>query len=488
MTSPAASITEDDRRMIVIGALISMLLAALDSTIVAPALPTIGATLGQTEWLPWVISAYFLTGTAVTPLYGKLADIKGRRPVLFAAVGIFLVGSVLCAIAPTMPLLVIGRAIQGLGGGGLMALAQTIIGDVVPPKERSRYMVYISGVWAFASLAGPVIGGFFAQHLSWTLIFWINLPVGAIALAMSERTLRKLPTVRRDHKLDLLGALLIVAATVALQLALTWGGTTLPWDSLEIIGLLGGSIVVFVLFGVHLTRADEPLIPPRVLKDRVIATATASLFFSSISFVGLSVYVPVYLEFHVGLGPAAAGVALVAFLGGTVIGANIAGRMMRTREHYKRVAVAGCSLGTAGLFVLAAIAGSAPFWLVEVMIAIIGFGIGTQFPVITVSVQNAAEQRDLGIATAALAFLRSLGSVIGVAILGAILINTGVAAAVGEGLHRTGASGMADTDVSAVFSTVFVVAGIAQGIGLLLLALMEERPLRGQPMASAATE
>ncbi len=484
--APAASITEDDRRMIVIGALISMLLAALDSTIVAPALPTIGAALGQAEWLPWVVSAYFLTGTAVTPLYGKLADIKGRRPVLFSAVGIFIVGSVVCAMAPTMPILVIGRAIQGLGGGGLIALAQTIIGDVVPPKERSRYMVYISGVWAFASLAGPVVGGFFAQHLSWALIFWINLPLGAVALALSERTLRKLPRVHRDHTLDLFGALLIVTATVALLLALTWGGTTLPWGSPEILGLIGGSVLLFVWFGWHLTRIEEPLIPPRVLKDRVIASATGSIFFSSIAFVGLSVYVPVYLEFHVGLGAAAAGVALVAYLGGTVIGANVAGRMMRRTDHYKRVAVAGCTLGTAGLFALAAMAGTAPFWLIEVMIALIGFGVGTQFPVITVSVQNAAEQRDLGVATAALAFLRSLGSVIGVAILGAILINTGITAAVGEGLHRAADTPVAD--VGPVFAIVFAVAGVAQGLGLLLLILMEERPLRGRPMAAATAE
>ncbi len=288
MNAPAASITEDDRRMIVIGALISMMLAALDSTIVSPALPTIGAALGQTEWLPWVVSAYFLTGTAVTPLYGKLADIKGRRPVLFSAVGIFILGSIVCAMAPTMPILVIGRAIQGLGGGGLIALAQTIIGDVVPPKERSRYMVYISGVWAFASLAGPVVGGFFAQHLSWALIFWINLPLGAVALALSERTLRKLPRVHRDHRLDVTGAVLIVAATVALLLALTWGGTALPWGSPEILALIGGSLLLFVAFGWHLTRIEEPLIPPRVLKDPVIATATGSIFFSSIAFVGLS--------------------------------------------------------------------------------------------------------------------------------------------------------------------------------------------------------
>ncbi|BBE73307.1 MDR family MFS transporter [Oharaeibacter diazotrophicus] len=475
-TAPAA-ITEEDRRQIVIGALISMLLAALDQTIVAPALPTIGAVLGDAEWLPWVISAYFLTGTAVTPLYGKLADLKGRRPVLFAAVGIFLVGSVVCAAAPTMPVLVIGRAIQGLGGGGLIALAQTIIGDVVPPRERSRYMVYITGVWAFASLAGPVVGGFFAQHLSWTLIFWINLPIGAGALLLSERTLRKLPVVRRDHRLDLLGAALVVAATVALQLALTFGGRDLPWTSPEILGLFAAALALFVVFGVHLTRAPEPLVPPRVLANPVIATATFSLFFSSIAFVGLSVYFPIYLELVVGLGPASSGVALVAFLGGTVSGANLAGRIMRKSERYKRIAVAGSTLAVAMLVLLAVVAPTGSFVAVEILIALIGLGVGTQFPVTTVSVQNAAEQRDLGVATAALAFLRSLGSVIGVAVLGAVLISTGVAAAVGEGMHQAG--GAAAGEAAAVFRWVFAVAAAAQAASLVLLLAMEEKPLRG---------
>ncbi len=224
--------------------------------------------------------------------YGKLADIKGRRPVLFAAVGIFIVGSILCAVATSMAFLIVGRAIQGIGGGGLIALAQTIIGDVVPPRERSRYVGYITGVWATASVAGPVIGGVFAEHVHWSLIFWINIPLGLAAVLLSERTLRKLPRVSRAHRLDWQGALVIVAATVALQLALTWGGTRWPWSSAPILGLFALAIILFALFAVRLTTAVEPLIPPRVLRNPVIAAATMSLFFSSMAFVGLTVFVP----------------------------------------------------------------------------------------------------------------------------------------------------------------------------------------------------
>jgi EmrB/QacA subfamily drug resistance transporter len=478
MNAPTV-VSDEERRAIVVGALLFMLLAALDQTIISPALPTIGASLGDVTWLPWVVSAYFLTGTAVTPLYGKLADLRGRRSVLYAAVAIFLVGSVLCALAPSMFWLVLGRAVQGLGGGGLIALAQTIIGDAVPPRDRAKYMVYISGMWALASLAGPMIGGVFAQHVHWSLIFWINLPLGIAAIVISDRTLRKMPQVRRKHALDLTGAALIVAATVALQLALTWGGVTYGWSSSVIMGLLVGSTALFAVFAWHLTRAVEPLIPLRVLANPVIAAATASMFFSMASSVGLTVYVPVYLQLVVGLGPASAGFALVALMAGTVFGASVAGRFMRKGTNYKRIAMWGGVVSVVGLLVLAAVATSAPFFVIEILTAVIGFGTGTQFPVTTVAVQNAAEQRDLGVATSTLSFMRSLGSVIGVAVLGSILISTGVVERVGEGVGSL-VDPAAGLHAAEVFRWVFAVAALAQVIALVLLAFMAERPLQAQ--------
>jgi len=487
MTEPAPQVTAEERRLIVGGALIAMMLAALDQTIVAPALPTIGAALGEPAWLPWVISAYFLTATAVTPLYGKLADLKGRRVVLMAAIGIFVAGSVVCALAPGMAVLIVGRAVQGLGGGGLIALAQTIIADVVPPRERSTYMVYVTAVWAFASLAGPVVGGVLAQHLDWTLIFWINLPLAAAAIVMTDRTLRKLPVSRRDQTLDVAGAVLVVLATVALMLALTWGGVRYAWGSAPILALLAASLLLFALFARHLGTRAEPLIPPRVLKNPVVAAATASMFFAMIAFVGLSVYLPLYQVMVQGLDAAGAGIALVAFMIGTVAGANTAGRAMRTVRRYRRLPVAGALLALAALVLLAAVAPTASFVSVEILIFLVGAGIGTLFPVATISVQNAVDTADLGVATGTLSFMRSLGSVIGVAVLGAVLLGYGVVETIGEAAGHGSVEPERAAAAGTAFRSLFLVAAGAEAIALVFLLMMRQLPLRGAP-PPAATE
>jgi EmrB/QacA subfamily drug resistance transporter len=474
---PSVALSEPDRVRIVIGVLIAMFLAALDQTIVTPAMPTIGAALGGGLWLSWIVSAYFLTSTAVTPLFGKLADLKGRRPVLYASIGIFLLGSVVCALAPSMAVLIGGRAIQGIGGGGLMAVVQTIIGDVAPPRERARYMIYISTLWAVSSLAGPVLGGVLAQHVHWSMIFWINLPIGAIGYLMSSRALQKLPDVRRPHKLDVLGALIVMVATVLLLLALTWGGTVYPWSSLVVIGLIWVSLFLFGLFGWYQLQPEEPLLPPRVLANPVVALACTAIFFSMAGFVGLSVFFPVYLELVEGLGAAASGLALVALMGGTVLGANISGRHMRRSPHYKRIAVLGSFVASMSLALLGVLADTVPFAVIELIVGAAGFGLGTLFPIAMVSVQNAAEPRDLGVATATLGFLRSLGSVIGIAILGAILGTAGVSAHIGD---ASGAlTGAARVETVEGFRWLFFAAALSQMVSLVLLMRMEEKPLRG---------
>ena len=261
------------RRDIIVGVLLAMFLAALDQTIVAPALPTIGSSLGNAEYLSWIVTAYLLTATAVTPLYGKLADIKGRRPVIFGAIAIFVAGSIISALARSMLVLVIGRAIQGIGGGGLGALAMTVIGDVVTPRERGQYQGYISGMWGIASLAGPIVGGFVAHKLHWSMIFWINLPLAAIAIAFLNNPLKKLPPVRGQHRLDLLGASLVILATTSLMLVLTWGGSRYAWTSPQILGLTAVSLVFWVLFGLRIQHCDEPILPLEVLKNPVVANA-----------------------------------------------------------------------------------------------------------------------------------------------------------------------------------------------------------------------
>jgi len=469
-------LTEDDKTKIVVTALLCMFLAALDQTIVTPALPVMGASLGGGEWVSWIVSAYFLTATAVTPLYGKLADLKGRRPVLYAGVGIFLAGSVISAAAPSMAVLIAGRALQGLGGGGLMALVQTIIGDVAPPRERGRYMVYISAVWATSSVAGPVLGGLLAEYVHWSAIFWLNLPLGALAVGLSLKPLSRLPDIRRDHRLDVAGALMIMAATLLFLLPLTLGGHSYPWNSPPILGMLALSAAAFVLFAWYQFQPQEPLLPPRIFGDRVITLTSAASFLAGAGMFGLSVYFPVYLQLIDGFGASAAGIALLGPMIGSVAGSNISARILRKGRHYKRLPMAGSLLSAVALAAVGLFAGDVPFWAIEALAMLTAFGQGTLFPVATVMVQNAADPRDLGTATGAYTFVRSLGAVVSIAVLGAILGSAGMGDHISEGALAPAARESA----VAAFRALFATAAVAQLISLALLARIEERPLRGR--------
>jgi len=470
------TVSPSDQIRIVVGVLLVMSLAALDQTIVAPALPVIGAALGDVEYLTWIISIYFLTATAVTPLYGKLADIKGRRVVLLTAVGIFVLGSIACGLSQTMLWLVLGRALQGLGGGGLISLAQTVIGDVVAPRDRGKYMVYISAIWASASVAGPVLGGVFAQHLHWSMIFWVNLPLAAFAVAMTWNTLKKLPIVHRPHRLDFLGAGLVMLATIAFLTACTWGGTRYSWFSPIILSLFAATIVIAAVIAWHLKRTPEAIIPLRVLSNPSVSFSTLCVFFSMAGYVGISVYSPLFFEMVYGVDSSTAGLSLVAFMIGTVIGANIGGRYMSRVKSYKQLVLMGGGIGVAGMLILALGAGVLPYPIVEVLIFCFGAGIGVQFPVATISVQNAVEAADLGSATATLAFLRSLGSVMGVAALGTVLLSTGIVQSLGEGV---GSSVAVHAPAAAhAFSSVFFVAAGFLIVGQILFSFVVEMPLR----------
>jgi EmrB/QacA subfamily drug resistance transporter len=484
--SPPPTISHEQRRDIVIGVLMAMMLAALDQTIVAPALPTIGASLGDADFLAWIISVYLLTGTAVTPLYGKLSDIHGRRPIMSLALGVFLVGSVICALAPSMLVIIVGRAVQGLGGGGLVALAQTVIADVVPPRERSRYVVYISTVWATSSVAGPILGGFFAQHLSWSLIFWINLPIGVLAFVMTNNRLKGLPQIKRDHSLDVLGAALIMSATVALMLVLTLGGARLAWTSPIILALAIAAFGLAAALVIHLRRTPEALIPLEIFRNEVVGTATASIFFSMFAFIGSTVYLPIYLEFVLGRDSTAAGAGLIALVGGSVVGATIAGRTMPRLVHYKRIAVVGMCFAIVALAMLAYFAPVLEFWQAEALVLALGVGVGPLFPTATVSVQNAVDRRDLGVATATLAFLRTFGSALGVALMGAVLIGFGIVT--DAGVPQT--VGAFDPDLAKraglAFTVMFAMQALAMAISLACFLMMEERPLRGSTPSAAA--
>jgi EmrB/QacA subfamily drug resistance transporter len=478
------ALTHPEIRTIVIGIMLAMFLGALDQTIVATALPTIGVHFNNIGDLSWVVTAYLLTGTAVTPLYGKLSDIYGRRGVMLAAIVIFIAGSVACALAPSMTVLAISRALQGLGGGGLMALVQTIIADIVSPRERGRYQGYIGAVFAASSVGGPVLGGFLTEAFDWSLIFWINVPLGLIALGMSSHVLRRVPFHPRRHKLDIVGAVLMMSAAVALLLAFSWGGRRYAWTSMEIGGLLGVSAALWLLFAWRLARAAEPFLPLTVLANPVVRSAALAGACTMGTLVGMTIYVPLYFESVLHLSAAQSGLALIPLMGATVTWSTITGRLMVNMTHYKRVPLAGMSASLIALLVLSSLT-LPPVWAVLILLAGVGSGLGTVFPISTVCMQNAVARPQMGIATGAANFFRALFSSLVVAALGAVVL--GVIGGVSfEGAGLTDIAALAPAkDIERAFSFVFLACAAVVSLGIAFLIAMEERPLKGPPSSSA---
>ena len=409
------ALTHPEIRTIVLGIMLAMFLGALDQTIVATALPTIGRHFGNLDDLSWVVTAYLLTGTAVTPLYGKLADIHGRRVMMLTAIGIFVVGSVACALAPSMTALVLARAVQGLGGGGLMALAQTIIADIVSPLERGRYQGYIGAVFAASSIGGPVLGGFLTEHIDWSLIFWINLPLGLVALGMTSSVLRRVPFRPRKHRLDIIGAVLMMSAAIALLLALSWGGRRFEWISPQTGALLLISAILWGLFAWRLVSTREPFLPLAVLANPVVRCATLAGACNMGTLVGMTIFVPLYFETVLHLSASQSGLALIPLMAATVTFSTITGRMMTHVVHYKRVSLIGLMISILSLAPLAIWPDSMPTILVLLLLLVIGAGLGTVFPISTVCMQNAVSRSQMGIATGAANFFRALFSALVVA-------------------------------------------------------------------------
>ena len=475
--SSAVALTDAQVRSIVLGLMIAMLLAALDQTIVSTALPTIGRELGDAENLPWIVTAYLLAATTVTPLYGKFSDIYGRRITLMVAIVTFMIGSLACALSPTMITLALARALQGFGGGGLISLAQTIIGDIMSPRERARYQVYIAGVFVLASLSGPVLGGFFAQHLHWSLIFWINLPIGLAAFFMTNSQLRHLPRNERPHRPDYLGAVVLVGATVTLMLALSWGGVRFPWGSNRILSLLLVSAAFWAVFFFRLATAREPLIPLSILGDRVVYSATLAACFAMGTFIGLTIYVPIYLEGVLGYSASQSGLALIPLMVGTVAGATLSGRSMIFFRHYKRLPLAAMGMSVVACAIVVLKVGTLTRTELEILFLLISLGLGTILPLSTITIQNAVPLHQLGTATASMNFFRSLGGALIVAAFGTILLG-GAAAGTGGGheLERLISGGDA-VHLAQTFRWIFAAADAGLLVAWFWLAVLEERPL-----------
>jgi len=474
-------------RAIMLGIMLAMFLSALEQTIVAPALATIGRTLGDVENLSWVVTAYLLANTVATPLFGKLSDIHGRRRMMLVAIVIFIVGSVACALAPNMPALIVSRALQGIGGGGILPIAHTIIGDMVTPRERPRYQSYTSIMFMAASIIGPVVGGVLTDYVHWTMIFWINLPMGLLALWMTDRALKKLPRHDRPHKLDVLGALLMVGAALALMLAMTWGGTRYGWVSAPILGLLAGAVVLWLLFAWRVASAPEPFIPLAVLRAPILAATTAAGFFSVGVIIGLTIFLPVYFELVLGFSPSGSGTALIVFLAAATIGSFFAGRLMIQLTHYKLVPAVGMVLGIVMLAAFAWKPGGLSLLEVCGLLTIGGAGLGVMYPVTTTIVQNSVVPHQLGTATGALNFARQLGGAIIVAAFATIVLG-GIDSG-GHGLTLDmlrGGVKLAGADFALLFRWLFAAGAAFLAAGLVAVLLIEERPLRGPSQEPAS--
>ena len=486
-----SSLSPAEVRVIVIGALLALFLSALDQTIVATALPPIAADLGGFTLISWVVTAYLLTSTCITPIVGKLSDLYGRRRILNLSLILFMIGSALSALAPSMPLLILFRAIQGLGGGGLLTVGQTVIADVVSPRERGRYAGHFAVVWGSASILGPTVGGLLTQYYGWPWIFWINIPFGLAALLIADRALRKLPIESRRSRIDLWGVLFLSVGTVCFLVLLSLGGKTIPWTAPPALLLAAVAAVGGVLFARAQTRAAEPILPPRFLKDGVIRPVLVVSVIIYAVWLAVSVLAPVYFQVARGASVSEAGLLMIPIMLSSTITANVAGRYTRRHGHYKRPPIVSLPLTILCLFLLAAFAADLSPYAAATILMVAGFGFGPIFPCCNVAAQNAVQRRDLGAVSGAVAFARTLGGALGVAAASALVLGL-LAHALGQGgvvgdiedLVRQSLSPEARATVAGAFAVMFGACGVVLALGLGVYALVEDRELGEHPPAA----
>src|SRR5947208_7158362 len=477
--APPAPLTQDEVRTILISLMLTMFLAALDQTIVATALPTIGRQFRDVSNLSWVITAYLLASTAVAPVFGTLADIYGRRAMIIASLSLFIAGSVLCAVAPNMPVLILARGLQGLGGGGIMPIVQTVISDVVSPRERGQYQAYFSGVWVAAGIGGPIVGGVFAEHLHWSMIFWINVPLSLAALGLLLPKMAKIPVFHRRRKVDWLGGVLLMASAVAFMLVLTWGGNRYLWLSPTILAMVGASVALALAFVWHARNAEEPFLPLPLMGGTIVPYAMAAGGCALGAMLGLTVHLPLYYEVVYHLSASEAGLSLIPLAAVSTGGAAIAGRTMARARHYKRVAIVGTAC--AALVACALAFTVFPLWVLLVLLSLLALGLGTAFPVSVVSLQNSVARSQIGTVTGAMNFFRALMASFTVAAFTAILLMALGADISLTGEHRGPVTSIPADDMIAAFRYVFAAAAALLGCAALCMVRMEEKPLAGPP-------
>lgn len=404
-----------------IGLMTAMLLSSLDQTIFSTALPTIVGELNGVDHMLWVTTAYILAATIMLPVYGKLGDLIGRKGLLIGAIGIFIFGSIVGGLAGDMMWLIIGRTIQGLGGGGLMILAQATIADVIPARERGKYMGIMGGVFALSAVAGPLLGGWFTEGIGWRWAFWMNIPLGLLAIASASFFLR-LPKkiIEKRPKLDVLGMLLLATASTSIVLTTTWGGTTYDWNSGIIIGLIAVGIIASISFVIAETKADEPIMPLHLFKKRNFLLTTGAGLIIGIAMFGTLAYIPTYLQMSTGVGATQAGFMMIPMMAGLLVSSVVSGKLVTKTGRYKWFPVVGTSIVVVALLLLSTMTPDLPIWILCSYLATLGIGLGLSMQILVLVVQNTFPLREVGTATAGNNYFRQIGASIGAAVVGSL--------------------------------------------------------------------
>ncbi|MHB8506346.1 MAG: MDR family MFS transporter [Acidimicrobiales bacterium] len=498
MPAAVSPLTHRQIRVVYAGLMLGLMVASLDQTIVATALPTIAGDLGGINDLSWVVSAYLVTSTITTPLYGKLGDLYGKKPVFQFAIAIFLIGSVMSGAAQTLPQLVVFRAVQGLGAGGIFPQVMAIIGDILSPRLRAKYQGYMNAVFTLAAVSGPAVGGFFTQHLSWRWCFYVNLPIGAVALVVTSVVL-DLPFTRVRHRLDYEGAFLLTGSILSFLLVTVWAGNVYTWASPEVIGAGAGAVTLGVLFVAQERRAGEPLVPLALFRNSTFRIVNAVGFLTMMALTGTVVYLPLFLQLVTGISPTLSGLLLVPESLAVTAFSVVVGRRVAKTGRYKRFPVAGAVLLAAGVALLATMDRRTSPLLVAAFMVVLGAGVGLILTVIVVAVQNAVSRRDMGTATAAYMFSRNVGSAFGAAVYGTVM-NAGLrhwlrklSPAGGHGVRNIRSLAYSPGAVRRLPATtraavigsfghalhsVFVVGAPVAAVTLPLLLCLQELPLR----------